>query len=175
MAGHSHWKQIKHQKGDADKKRSALFSKLLKAIQAAARTESNPNFNPRLKDTILKARSCNVPSENIERAIHKSSDKTAVLDELVLEAYGPAGAAFIIEAVTDNRNRTVAEVKKILSEHSAKLANPGSVLWSFEKQPDGWRAKFPQEVSEETRKEIKELMSALDDHDDVQSVISNAH
>src|SRR3989338_7322117 len=110
MAGHNKWKQIKVKKGVLDKKRSALFSKLLKAITVAARDEEKPEFNPRLKAVLERAKQANVPQENIERAIKKVRERAQNLEEILIEAYGPGGAAVIIEAITDNRNRTVQEI-----------------------------------------------------------------
>lgn len=172
MSGHSHWKQVQHKKGAADKKRSQLFSKLLKAISLAAKTEQNPQFNPRLRATIEKAKGNKVPQENIERAIKKASEAKN-LEDLVIEAYSPEGSAIIIEAITDNRNRTIAEVKSILNEHGAKFANPGSALWAFDKKDSGWQAKFPQPASENTKKQIAKLIEALLNHDDIQNIYDN--
>src|SRR3989338_11296018 len=109
MSGHSKWSQIKHKKGTTDQKRGQLFSKLLKAISIAAKKEPNPLYNPRLRSVIEKAKENSVPQENIERAISKASEEKN-LDEVIIEAYGPEGAALIIQGVTDNTNRTVAEV-----------------------------------------------------------------
>ena len=177
MSGHNKWSQIKNQKGAADKKRGQLFSKLLKAISIAAKTEANPQFNPRLRSVMEKAKEFNVPQDNIERAVSKASE-TKNLEDITVEAYGPEGAALIIEGITDNTNRAISEIKHILTENGAKIANPGSVLWSFEKADDepgrsGWKAKFPQEISEDGRKKIAELIDALEEHGDVQNVITN--
>src|SRR3989344_706881 len=117
MSGHSHWAGIKHQKGAADAKRGQIFSKLLVAITAAARTEPNPAFNPRLRTAIQKAKENKVPAENIERAIQRAASAGEAVEEVLLEAYGPGGAALLIEAVTGNRNRTIPEVNKVLSDH----------------------------------------------------------
>lgn len=173
MSGHNKWSQIKNQKGTADKKRGQLFSKLLKAIAIAAKTESNPQFNPRLRSAIEKAKENNVPQDNIERAVDKSSENKN-LEELVIEAYGPEGAALIIEAITDNKNRTIAEIKHLLSEHNAKIATPGSVLWSFaQNQNKEWEAKFPQPISDTAKTQLSTLVSSLEDHDDVQRITTN--
>lgn len=126
MAGHSHWAGIKHRKAITDAKRAKLFSKLLKAVSAAAKTEQNPDFNPRLRTAIEKARAAAVPAENIERAIKKAAEEKP-MEELLFEAYGPGGAAILIEALADNRNRMVQEIKKILGDHGGKWAVGGSV------------------------------------------------
>lgn len=173
MSGHSKWSQIKHKKGAADQKRGALFSKLLAAITAAAKTEPNPDFNPRLRAAIEKAKKENVPMENILRAIKRASETGGSLEELVIEAYGPGGAAMLIQATTDNKNRTIPEVKKILSEAGGKWAEPGSVRWAFEKTEAGWQAKFLQSVSSEDKEKILGLIAALEEHGDVQEVHTN--
>jgi len=172
MAGHSHWKQIKEKKGAADQKRAQLFSKLLAAITIAARQEPNPDFNPRLRTAIEKAKANKVPQENIERAINKASENKN-LEDIVIEAYGPEKIALIIEAITDNKNRTLAEIRHILTDNGAKIADAGSVLWAFEKYNGEWRAKFQQTVSAETKQKISELISKLEEHNDIQKVITN--
>jgi len=178
MSGHNKWSQIKHKKGASDAKRGNLFSKLLRAISIAAKTESNPQFNPRLRSAIETAKENLVPLENIEKAINKASEQKD-LSEMIIEAYGPEGVAIIIEAVTDNTNRTISEVKKILSDHDAKVANPGSVLWAFDAPIPGnteankWVAKFPQKISDESKEKLEKLIDDLDEHDDVQNVFTN--
>ncbi|MFH1246668.1 MAG: YebC/PmpR family DNA-binding transcriptional regulator, partial [Candidatus Liptonbacteria bacterium] len=107
MSGHSHWAGIKRQKEVTDQKRGKVFSKLLSLIAAAAKQEPNPDFNPRLRSAVGKARAEKVPAENIERAIKHAAESAANIEELTLEAYGSGGAAIFIEAITDNRNRTI--------------------------------------------------------------------
>ncbi|MDO8430000.1 MAG: YebC/PmpR family DNA-binding transcriptional regulator [bacterium] len=174
MSGHNKWSQIKNQKGATDKKRGQLFSKLSKAISIAAKTEPNPQFNPRLRSAIETAEKNNVPKENIQRAISKASDEKN-LEDLIIEAYGPEGSQLIIEAVTDSRNRAISEIKNILSENNGKMATPGSVLWAFEQNPNekSWRPKFPQSVSEETKNKITGLVEALEEHEDVQKITTS--
>jgi len=178
MAGHSHWAGIKRKKDTTDKKRAALFSKLLKAVSIAAREESNPQFNPRLRTAVEKARENNVPQDNIERAIKRASEEKD-LEDLIIEAYGPEGAAILIEAITDSHNRTIAEIKKILSDNNAKFAEPGSVKWAFNPPIGGagisgeWQAKFKQEISDEAKEKLQNLIEALEDRDDVQDVFVN--
>ncbi len=173
MAGHSKWKQIKHKKGAADKKRGQLFSKLLKAISVAAKDDPNPQFNPRLRSAIEKAKENNVPQDNISKAVTKASE-IKDMEDLIVEAYGPEGIALIVEIITDNRNRSISEIRTILGNNGGKMANPGSVLWSFEKKNSGWEAKFPQPVSKSAQDAIQNLLASLEEHDDVQKVITNA-
>ncbi len=173
MAGHSKWKQIKNKKAATDQKRGALFSKLLATIRVAAKADPNPDFNPRLKAAIAKAKSENVPQDNIERAIAQA--KEGETEELIIEAYGPGGAAMIITSLTQNKNRTVAEVKNILSGFNAKMAEPGSVLWAFEKdEGGGWLPKFPQSLGEQPRGALRELIESLEDREDIIKVYTNA-
>jgi len=172
MSGHSHSKTIKHEKDVTDQKRGWLFSKLLKAIAIAAKTEPNPQFNPRLRTAVGKARESNVPQDNIERAIkHASEEKN--LEEIIIGAYGPEGAALLIEAITDNKNRTIPEIKKILSNHDIKFADPESVRWAFDNIDGRWQAKFKQQVSEENKNKINGLIEALENQDDIQNIYTN--
>lgn len=175
MSGHSHWAGIKHKKEATDQKRGKVFSKLLAAVSAAAKSEPNPDFNPRLRTAVLKAKEASVPQENIERAIKRAAEAGDALEELVFEAYGPGGIAIMIEAVSDSRNRTVQEVKMILKEHGGKWAESGSVRWAFEPAAEGgWKAKFPQAIGDEDKGKLAALVEALDDNDDIQKVFTNA-
>lgn len=173
MSGHNKWTQIKRKKELTDKKRSQVFSKLLRTISITAQSNPNPETNASLRAAIERARENNVPQDNIERAIKKSSEAKN-LEDLVLEGYGPEGIALIITASTNNKNRTVAEIKKIISDHGGKWADPGSVLWAFEKKDVEWEAKFPQNISKEGEAQLLELIEAIDDHDDVNDVYATA-
>ena len=177
MSGHSKWSQIKHKKGITDKKRAVLFSKLLAAISAAARTEPNPEYNPRLRSAIDTAREAQVPQDNVERAIKRSAD-AGELEELLFEAYGPGGVAIFMTAITNSRNRTVNEIKHLLSIAGGKWAETGSVTWAFEplEKETGveWQAKFPQEITLEDRAKLEVLLEALDEHPDIQEIYTNA-
>ncbi len=176
MSGHSHWKQIKLQKAVTDKKKGASFAKILNAISIAARSEPNPNFNPRLRTYIQKAREVQVPQENIDRAVQKAKDSSLNLEEVLLECYGPGGIAILISAVSDNTNRTVNEVKQILKEHGARLAEPGSVRWNFEPKEGEfgvWQPKVTQDPGP-NREGLVALMATLEELDDVQAVTTNA-
>ncbi len=172
MSGHSHWAGVKHKKEITDQKRGKIFSKLLNAISIAAKTDPNPEFNPRLRQAVEKARENQVPQEHIERAI-KRAKEIASLEELIIEAYGPAGCAILIEAISDNKNRTMAEIKRVLNENSSKLAAPGSVMWAFEKTPEGWQAKFKQSLEPTGLEKIKKLIEDLENQDEVQKVYIN--
>lgn len=137
MSGHSKWAQIKHKKAITDAKKSKIFSKLAALISIAAREKGGgASMNPKLRLAVEKARAMNMPMENIERAIKRGTGgiESGNLEELLLEAYGPGGKAILISAITDNKNRTLAEIKHILNEYGGKLASSGSVRWMFEEK-----------------------------------------
>ena len=135
MSGHSHWSTIKRQKGVEDQKRGKIFSKLAKAISLAAGNGSDPAKNFKLRLAIGRAKEFNMPKENVKRAIEKGSGRVgaAGLKEITYEGYGPEGAAVIVETVTDNRNRTTAEIKNIFERGGGSLASPGAVSFQFKK------------------------------------------
>lgn len=161
MAGHSKWSQIKRQKGVADVKRGAAFAKLANAISIAARGGVDPNMNFQLRIAIEKARAANMPKENIQRAIDKVSGAggTSALEEILFEAYGPNGIAFLIEAATDNRNRTSSQVREILTKANGKLAENGAVSYLFAKK--GLIILTAQEKAEEI--ELAAIDAGADD------------
>jgi YebC/PmpR family DNA-binding regulatory protein len=135
MSGHSKWAQIKRQKGVADHRRGQLFTKLAREIIVAVREGGpSPENNFRLRLTVQKARDSNMPSDNIERAIKKGSGEAggAALSEITFEGYGPHGIAVMVETLTDNRNRTVQEVRSLFARHGGSLGSNGSVSWLFD-------------------------------------------
>lgn len=138
MSGHSHWATIKHQKGAADVKRGQIFSKMAKLISIAVREGGiDPDKNPKLRLAIEKAKSLNMPKDNVDRAVKKGSGELAEgiqLEETSFEAFGPSGIAVIIETITDNKNRTLSEIKKIFNLTNSKLAGEGSVKWLFNRK-----------------------------------------
>lgn len=137
MAGHSKWAQIKRKKAVADAKKGKLFTKLIREITIAARQGGgNPEGNPRLRLAIDQARAANMPMENIERAIKKATGELegSQYEEIIYEGYGPGGVAILIEAVTDNKNRTVSELRHLFSRHGGRLAEGGSVNWMFQRK-----------------------------------------
>jgi YebC/PmpR family DNA-binding regulatory protein len=138
MSGHSKWSSIKHRKAAADAKRGQQFTKLARAITVAAREGGgDPDANPALATAVQKARDVSMPKDNIQRAIDRGTgegaDATAI-ERVVFEGYGPGGAAIFVEALTDNRNRTSAEVRHAFTKHGGSLGEPGSVAWIFEKR-----------------------------------------
>jgi YebC/PmpR family DNA-binding regulatory protein len=138
MSGHSKWSSIKHKKGAADAKRGKLFTKLARAITVAARDGGpDPDGNPALATAIQKAREASMPKDNIQRAVDRGSgigtDADAI-ERILFEGYGPGGAAILVEALTDNRNRASADVRHAFTKHHGSLGEPGSVAWIFEKR-----------------------------------------
>jgi len=138
VSGHSKWSSIKHKKGAADAKRGKLFTKLARAITVAARDGGgDPDGNPTLATAVQKARDASMPKDNIQRAIDRGagvgSDAEAI-ERVLFEGYGPGGAAILVEALTDNRNRASADVRHAFSKHHGSLGEPGSVAWIFEKR-----------------------------------------
>lgn len=172
MAGHSKWKQIKHHKEASDKKRSRLFSKLANIISIAAKNEQDPHFNPTLRSAIERAKAANLPQANIERAI-KRAKESKDLEELTLEIYGPEGSGLLVQAITDNRNRTTNEIRALLRDFDAKLGHPGSLQWSFEKDGDVYKPKFKQSVSSEAAEKINNLVEELEGRDDIREIYTN--
>jgi YebC/PmpR family DNA-binding regulatory protein len=137
MSGHSKWASIKHKKGVVDAKRGKAFTKLIKELTVAARMGgADANFNPRLRTAIAAAKAANMPKDNIDRAVKKGSGDMEGFhyEEVIYEGYGPAGVALIVEVLTDNRNRTVADIRYILSRNSGRLGEAGCVSYMFEKR-----------------------------------------
>jgi YebC/PmpR family DNA-binding regulatory protein len=136
MSGHSHWAQVKHKKAIVDAKRSKVVSKLMNAILVAVRDGSNPETNYKLKIAIERARDFGVSTESIDRALKKATGelKSGGLEEVIYEAYGPDNVALLIKTATDNRNRTLSEIRQILNSTGGKLATPGSALWLFDER-----------------------------------------
>lgn len=137
MSGHSKWSQIKHKKANTDAKRGKAFTKIVKEISIAARLGGgDPEGNPRLRTVIEKAKEVNMPHDNIKRAIMKGTGELPGVsyEEIVYEGYGPAGVAMIIEVMTDNKNRTVPEIRHVMAKHGGSLGETGCVSWMFSKK-----------------------------------------
>lgn len=139
MSGHSKWSSIKHRKAAVDAKRGKLFSKLIKEITIAARIAgADTQINPRLRSAVLAAKSKNVPNDTIDKAILRGTGELDGVDyeEIVYEGYGPGGVAIMIDVLTDNRNRAIADIRHTLSKHGGNMGEPGCVSWLFDKR--GW-------------------------------------
>src|SRR5881409_4162029 len=149
MSGHSKWHSIKHKKGATDAKRGKLFTKFIKEIQVSARTGGGDiNANARLRKAISDAKAGNMPNDTIDRAIRRGTgaEEGVNYEEITYEGYGPGGVALLIEAVTDNRNRTVAEIRHMFSKNGGNLGEQGSVAWMFERKS---QILIPQEKATE--------------------------
>ncbi len=167
MAGHSKWAQIKHKKAQTDKKRSNIFGKLAKAISIAARSGTDPSMNPSLQMAIEKAKSENMPKDNIERAIDRGSGASGAnqAEEITYELYGPSGVAILAKALTDNRNRTTAEVKAVANKFGGKIAGSGAVKFLFS-QKGLIKINFEGQGSEETEMQI--IDSGAEDYEKIE-------
>ncbi len=176
MAGHSKWKQIKHRKAATDSKRSQLFGKLARYLVAESKKAGGDVLSQGLRTALEKARAANMPGENIERAIQKGKTETGTaMASVIYESYGEGGVALIIDGLTDNRNRTAAELRHLLAKNGATWAQPGAASWAFAKQPDGtWEAQTSVALSERDLQVLESLVEALEAHDDVQAVYVNA-
>ena len=136
MSGHSKWATIKHKKAATDAKRGNIFTRLIKEVTIAARQGGDPDMNPRLRTAILAAKSASMPADNIKRAIMRGTGELegGQIDEIMFEGYGPGGAAVLVMTATDNRNRTVSEVRHAFSKNGGNLGEQGSVAWMFERK-----------------------------------------
>src|SRR5437762_7494535 len=136
MSGHSKWATIKHKKGALDAKRGKIFTRLIKEITMAAKSGGDPEKNPRLRGAVAAAKAENMPADNIKRAIQRGTGELpgVTYEEITFEGYGPGGAAILIEAMTDNRNRTLPEIRTIFSKHGGNLGESGSVRFLFQKK-----------------------------------------
>jgi YebC/PmpR family DNA-binding regulatory protein len=158
MSGHSKWHTIKHKKGAADAKRGKIFTRIIKELTVAARNGGgDANSNPRLRTVIAEAKSVNMPADNIKRAIQRGTGELPGVsyEEITYEAYGPGGVAIMIEVLTDNKNRTVGEMRHALSKYGGNLGEANSVAWMFEKK--GYI------VVEKSKADEDKLMSAVID------------
>jgi YebC/PmpR family DNA-binding regulatory protein len=136
MSGHSKWATIKHKKGALDAKRGKIFTRIIKEIMIAARSGGDPDGNPRLRSAILAAKAASMPSDNIKRAIMRGTGELegGQIDEIMYEGYGPGGAAVLVNVATDNKNRTVSEIRHMFSKYGGNLGAEGSVAWMFERK-----------------------------------------
>ena len=136
MSGHSKWATIKHKKAATDAKRGKAFTRLIKEIMIAARNGGDPDGNPRLRTAIVAAKAVSMPAENIKRAIMRGTGELegGQIDEITFEGYGPGGAAVLVAVATDNRNRTVSEIRHMFTKHGGNMGEQGSVAWMFERK-----------------------------------------
>ncbi len=177
MSGHSKWSQIKRQKGATDAAKSREFGKFSRLITTESKKAAGDVNSPSLATAISRAKAINMPKDSIDRAVVKGASKDArELDAVVYEFYGPGGAAVIVSALTDNRNRTTQEIKHLITKNGFELGSPGSAAWAFSKRGDGTlNPNEPlAEVAGEDEEKLAAILEALDEHEDVQDVWSNA-
>jgi YebC/PmpR family DNA-binding regulatory protein len=180
MSGHSKWSTIKHKKAAQDSKRGKVFGQISRQIRVAVKEGGggDPNQNPSLRLALEKARAANIPKENINRAIERGLGKTAggaQLSEVVYEGYGPGGVGVMVWAITDNRNRTGAEIRNIFEKAGGSLGQPGSAAYMFAHEAEGKViVKVPLPIDDEsTKQRILALIETLEEHDDIELVVSN--
>ncbi|MEK7086185.1 MAG: YebC/PmpR family DNA-binding transcriptional regulator [Patescibacteria group bacterium] len=176
MSGHNKWSQIKRQKGVTDAARSRVFSRYARLIMLESKKASGILTAPGLAAAIARAKSESMPKENIERAIAKGASKDAGnLEQVVYEAYGPSGVAIIIDALTDNKNRTTPEIKHLFSKQGLEVSPPGAASWAFTKTGAKYIPNEPlTEISGADEMKLTTLLELLDEHEDVQQVFTNA-
>ena len=190
MSGHSKWSTIKHKKGTADAKRGKIFTKLIKEVTTAARLGGgDPDGNPRLRKAIDLAKAANMPGDNLERAIKKGTGELegVVYEELMYEGYGPEGVAIVIECMTDNKNRTVADIRHLFTKYNGNLGENGCVAWMFDKiglividKPNATEEQLmeiaidagAEDIVEES--EVFEVHTSVESFDAVNNAISQA-
>lgn len=176
MSGHSKWSQIKRQKSVTDAARSRVFSRFARLIALESKKANGLTSAPGLAAVIARAKAANMPKDNIDRAVAKGASKdSGNLEQVVYEAYGPGGVAIVIEAFTDNKNRTTQEIKHLLVLQGVELASPGAASWAFMKTGNEYIPNEPlNEISGDDEARLGTILEALDEHDDVQQVFTNA-
>src|SRR3989344_3052832 len=175
MSGHNKWSQIKHKKGASDAMKSKVWGKLAKRIIVESKIAAGDVTSPTLRTWIEKAKEANMPKDNIDRAVKKGiSNDAGAMESVIYETYGPGGAAILIQALTDNRNRTAQEIKHLLSEAGLELASPASASWAFQKAPGGFEATTPIFLPSVEQALLEKLIDVLGELDDVQEIYTNA-
>lgn len=180
MSGHSKWHNIQGRKGKQDAIRSSQFTKMAKLIAIAAKGGGDLAANFSLRLAIEKAKAVGMPKDNIDRAIKRGTGELegAQIEEVIYEGYGPGGVAVLVKCLTDNKNRTVSDIKHIFSENGGSMAGAGSVMWRFRQEPTEsglqWVAKDKVSVSEEAGAKLQKLFEQLDENDDVEDYFTNA-
>ena len=175
MSGHNKFSKIKRLKAKTDAQKSSVFTKFAKMLQMEAKKANGNISSPGLKAVIDRAKAEDMPNDSIDRAIKKAMGANeADMETIIYEAYGPAGVAMMIEAVTANRNKAAAEIKHILSQNNTSLASSGSASWAFEKTAEGWMPKMMVQVPEEDVPKLEKLIEDLENNEEVQEIYTNA-
>lgn len=174
MAGHNKWSKIKNRKAVTDGQKSKIFGKYARLIAVESKLVGGNINSPSLKAVIDRAKAENMPNDNIDRAVKKGAGgDTGNLETIIYELYGPGGCAILIEALTDNRNRAVQEIKHALVENGFELATPGAAMWAFTKGADGYESSMPIALSDDDKNKLEKLAGDLDNLDDVQDIYTN--
>ena len=175
MAGHNKWSKVKHKKAASDAQKSKQFSKLSRLITVEVKRSNGDRESAAVKKAVEKAKSFNMPNDAIERAVNKAQQSgSGDMESVIYETYGPEGVAVILEGLTDNRNRTSAEIKSTLSKHGMELAQSGSALWAFEKKDGEYEVSTYVEVSDSAKDKLSIALNDLEDNEDIQNIYNNA-
>lgn len=176
MSGHNKWSKIKHKKAATDAQKSKIFSKHAHLITLESKSAAGNMDSPGLKSAIDRAKKDSMPQANIERAVKKGAGGDAGgMEALTYEAYGPGGTALMIDTITDNRNRTAAEIKHLLTTQGLSIAEPGAAAWAFQKNADmEWEAKTMVPIEEADAEKLENIIEIIEENDDVQGVYTNA-
>lgn len=175
MSGHNKWSKIKHKKAATDAVKSKVFSKHSALITIAVKQSGGDVNSASVLAAVERAKKDSMPKDNIEKALAKGSGAGgAALEEVMYEGYGPGGVAILIQAVTDNNNRTAPEIRHIFTKSGLELGTPGSAAWAFTKTADGYVPNTPMELDDETGEKLASFIEALEDNDDVTNVYTAA-
>lgn len=175
MSGHNKWSKIKHKKGATDAQRSKLFSKHSSLITMEVKKCGGDTGSASVLALVERAKKDSMPKDVIERALAKGSGAgAAAFEEVMYEGYGPGGVALLIEAVTDNNNRTAPEIRHIFSKAGLELGAPGSAVWAFSKTSDGYVPNTPMELDDTTGEKLADFIEHIEEQDDVTNVYSAA-
>ncbi len=175
MSGHNKWSQIKNAKAKTDGARSKVFAKMVKLLSVESKKAGGDVNSPGLRNAIEKARKVNMPMDNIDRAVKKGTDGSESLEKVIYEIYGPEGSQIIVTALTDSTNRTNQEIKHLVSKNGASMGGAGSVMWNFtfDVQTSEYTPQTSMEISDSAEETLNNLLSLLDDHDDVEDIFTN--
>lgn len=175
MSGHNKWSKIKHKKAASDAQKSAVFSKHSMIIAMESRKANGDITSPGLSAAIERAKKDSMPKDNIERAVQKGAGASgAALEEVTFEGYGPSGVAILVQAVTDNNNRTSQEIRHTFNKSGYQLGTPGSAAWAFTKTADGFTPTTPMELDDATGEKLAEFIEKLEENNDVTNVYTTA-
>ncbi len=175
MSGHNKWSKIKNKKAATDAVKSKVFSKHSALIAMESRKANGDVNSPGLAAVIERAKKDSMPKENIDRAVAKGAGTGGTaLEEIMYEGYGPGGVAMLIQVVTDNNNRTAAEIRHTFSKSGYELGTPGSAAWAFTKTNDGFVPNMPMELDDDTGEKLADFLEKLEDNDDVTNVYTAA-